>query len=338
MGEGAPSRWEPGGDVGADLALAGNLDGASMVTGDLDGDFDGEPAVTGGRWRPRRSGVGSRTGPEELLGTQVEDQAVGGRHRATPPEEGRGPPLLSVPGSLRGALVRVSPAAVLGMVLVVLLAAVVFGWRVWASERAAAPEPVAPVTSGSATSEAAGVTAAPAAGRPEDAPDDEAPASAPTVLVVHVAGAVRAPGVVELAPGARVRDAVQAAEGLTGQADTARINLARPVADGERIWVPVPGEEEPELPVGSVPPDPGGGGSPGGATSPEGSDGSVPVVDLNSADQTALETLPGVGPVTAGRILAWREEHGSFSSAEELLEVSGIGERTLEQLRPHVSW
>lgn len=149
---------------------------------------------------------------------------------------------------------------------------------------------------------------------------------------MHVIGAVREPGVVTITAGARVQDAVEAAGGLLDEADLARLNLARPAVDGERLWVPVPGEEPPpELPVPQPVATPGipgaevtGGADAGG------------LVDLNTADQAELETLPGVGPVTAERILQWRAEHGAFTTVEELVEVSGIGERTLEQLRPHV--
>ncbi|WP_141762141.1 helix-hairpin-helix domain-containing protein, partial [Kytococcus sp. HMSC28H12] len=76
-----------------------------------------------------------------------------------------------------------------------------------------------------------------------------------------------------------------------------------------------------------------GGAAPGGAEEP----GAGGALDLNTADQAALEELPGVGPVTAEHILAWRTEHGRFTSVDELMEVSGIGEKTLETLRPHVS-
>jgi competence protein ComEA len=181
-----------------------------------------------------------------------------------------------------------------------------------------------------ATSDGTGPVTSDAEGEP--VPADGATTAAPVPLVVHVSGAVHRPGVVELSPGARVQEAVAAAGGLTGEADPDRLNLARPLNDGERVWVPVPGEEEPDLVGPETGPTPAAqpGEPAGGAAGP--------VVDLNAADQSALEELPGVGPVTAGRIVAWREEHGRFSSAEELLEVSGIGERTLEQLRPHLTW
>lgn len=147
--------------------------------------------------------------------------------------------------------------------------------------------------------------------------------SAPGRLVVHVAGAVGAPGVVELASGSRVHDAVAAAGGLTAVADVARINLAAPVADGERIYVPEVGEEIP-LPVV------GGAGS-----TPSGPSSSAPL-DLNQADAAALDALPGIGPATAAAILDHRRQIGRFTSVDQLLDVRGIGEAKLEQIRPLV--
>jgi competence protein ComEA len=145
-------------------------------------------------------------------------------------------------------------------------------------------------------------------------------------LLVHVAGAVVVPGVHELAPGARVIDAIDAAGGLAPGADSARINLAAPVADGERVYVPVVGEQPPTAVVGA-----GGGAGGAGAV-----DGAGPV-NLNTADAAALDTLPGVGPATAAAIVEHRERIGGFTSVDQLLDVRGIGEAKLEQLRSLVS-
>jgi len=133
--------------------------------------------------------------------------------------------------------------------------------------------------------------------------------------------------------GSRVGDAVTAAGGATRSADLAAVNLARVLVDGEQVVVPKPGEN-----VG--PPVAGGGasgaaGSGGGQAGAAGADGGK--VALNSADLSALDTLPGVGPVLAQRILDWRTEHGRFTSVEELGEVSGIGEKLLAQLTPRVT-
>lgn len=137
-------------------------------------------------------------------------------------------------------------------------------------------------------------------------------------VYVHVAGAVRAPGLYALPADARAVDAVAAAGGFAPDAERAAVNLARPVVDGEQILVPV---------VGAAPAPPGG-----AASGPSGD----AVVDLNTADASALEELPGIGPALAERILSWREENGRFASVEDLLAVPGIGEKLLEGLRAEV--
>lgn len=140
--------------------------------------------------------------------------------------------------------------------------------------------------------------------------------------MVHVAGEVRRPGIVTLPAGARVADAVTAAGGLEKGGSLGGVNLARQVVDGERIEV---GQDAPVEPAAG--PGPGGTGAPGSTAA---------LVDLNSATADQLDALPGVGPVTAAKILAWREEHGRFTVIDELAEVSGIGPKTLEEIRPHV--
>lgn len=131
-------------------------------------------------------------------------------------------------------------------------------------------------------------------------------------------------------------DAVSAAGGATHAADVAAINLARVLVDGEQVIVPKPGE---------VVAGPGAAGSGAGADGSSsgsvggsgGSGGSGGKVALNTADLAALDTLPGVGPVLAQRILDWRTEHGRFTTVDELGEVSGIGEKLLAQLSPKVT-
>jgi competence protein ComEA len=145
------------------------------------------------------------------------------------------------------------------------------------------------------------------------------PSTTGAMVVVHVAGAVRRPGIIELPAGARVADAIELAGGALKSANLDGLNLAALVVDGTQILVP---SGSGEMAVGASP----------APTSTQSS-----VVNLNTADQTLLETLPGVGPVTAGAILAYRTENGSFTSIDQLLEVSGIGPATLESIKPFVS-
>ena len=137
---------------------------------------------------------------------------------------------------------------------------------------------------------------------------------APAEIYVPVLGAVERPGLYVLRADSRVVDALAAAGGSTDAADLAGVNLARRVEDGEQILVPV---------VGAVA-DP---------SAPPSGDGTV---DLNTADQAALEELPGIGPALAERIVAWREDNGRFRTVDDLLAVPGIGEKVLEGLRDGV--
>lgn len=156
------------------------------------------------------------------------------------------------------------------------------------------------------------------------APAAAGASTVPEVVVVHVAGAVARPGVYELAAGARVVDAVEAAGGLTSGADGTRLNLAAPLSDGERVYVPAVGE----VPPPAVGPAGSGGGSGAASAGP---------VDLNRADEAALDALPGVGPATAAAIVEHRSRIGRFTSVDQLLDVRGIGEAKLEALRDLVT-
>jgi competence protein ComEA len=162
-------------------------------------------------------------------------------------------------------------------------------------------------------------------------------------VVVHVLGAVRRSGVVELPASSRVGDALERAGGATDDADLDRLNLARVLTDGERLYVPRVGQQEVPEALGPMAdgaaagPTAGAGagaGSGGGSAGTGGEESAV--VDLNTADQTALETLPGIGPGLAGRIIAWRDEHGRFTAVEDLLDVSGIGDVRFAELRDRV--
>lgn len=152
------------------------------------------------------------------------------------------------------------------------------------------------------------------------APGDEAlhgaePAVPEARLVVHVVGQVLDPGVVTLPEGSRVADAVEAAGGAGPEADLSAVNLARVVVDGEQVVVPRPGE----------------------ALAVADGEGSGGLVGLNSADVATFDTLPGIGPVLAQRIVDWRDAHGAFSSVDELAEVSGIGPALLGDVRDLVT-
>ncbi len=176
------------------------------------------------------------------------------------------------------------------------------------------------------------------------APRDSVAAPAPTtgaVLLVHVLGAVVAPGVYELAEGARVFDAVSAAGGLTDQADQSSINLARPVVDGEQLRVLAAGETPPPAPPGGGASVGAAAGGAGGASDAAGAGETAAapgaVVNLNSATELDLDGLPRIGPAMAARIIAWRTANGPFTAVDDLLQVTGIGEKTLESLRPLVT-
>src|SRR5580765_605427 len=134
-------------------------------------------------------------------------------------------------------------------------------------------------------------------------------------VVVDVIGAVRRPGLYRLAHGSRIADAVTRAGGATSKADLAQINLAAPLADGEQVVVPRRGTG-----VAST----GGGSAPAGGPSAP--------VQLSTATLEQLDSLPGVGPVTAQKILDYRQKHGAFQSVDELDAVPGIGPKRLEQL------
>ena len=139
-----------------------------------------------------------------------------------------------------------------------------------------------------------------------------------SIVIVHVAGAVRQPGLVRLLAAQRVADAITAAGGPTADADLDALNLAAPLTDGSRIYVPRTGEVVPPL----VDPGPA---SPGGApTGP---------LNINAATAEQFDTLPGVGPSTAAAIVAHREANGPFRTVDDLLDVRGIGPGKLEQFR-----
>lgn len=209
---------------------------------------------------------------------------------------------------------RAHLAVVTVLVLVGLLGA---GWAMFRAR------PVAVATAGdgltvttpASSADTSGAAAAPAA---------PAPTSAQPGIVVHVVGAVRRPGLVRLTLGARVQDAVDAAGGLTRAARPGRLNLAQLLSDGQQVVIAAAGDSTSEVRDGSA-----SGGSPPGTSA-------ATTVDLNHATAAELEQLPGVGPVTAAAILAWRSQHGRFATVTELQQVDGIGPKTYAQIAPHV--
>jgi competence protein ComEA len=186
--------------------------------------------------------------------------------------------------------------------LIVVLVAVLGGAGLWYAR--SLPKPVTIAESG------------PGAAQPVVSPT---PTSSPTLLIVDVAGAVRKPGVYEFTEGERVVDAIERAGGPMPKADLSLLNLAAPLVDGTQILVLKNGQAVTGVPGGAVP------GSSGG------------LVNINTASATELETLSGIGEVLAGTIVEYRDQNGPFVSVDDLLDVSGIGPATLEEIRDQVT-
>lgn len=160
--------------------------------------------------------------------------------------------------------------------------------------------------------------------------DPRETADAQSVAVVHVAGAVNSPGIVTLRAGSRINDAIAAAGGPSAVSDPGVLNLAAVVTDGQKIYVPHPGEELPAELAGAPP-------ATGGSAPPTGGGAGTAKVNLNTATAAELDTLPKVGPVLAQKIIDWRLEHGPFATVEELDAVDGVGPKMLEALLPLVT-
>lgn len=235
---------------------------------------------------------------------------VPGRHAA---RRARPAPSL-VPETLRGRVV-LGPAQLSVVAVVVALGLAVTCWWVVRGDPQRVEAPALSASTGTLVSQSPLTDASPVAA----APTGSAAASGATVTV-DVTGKVRRPGIVVLDTGARVVDALEAAGGAKPGVDLSGLNLARVLVDGEQVVV---GQPPPAGVLASAVPT---AGAPGG-----------PLVNLNTAGQAELEALPEVGPVTAQAIMAWREEHGGFTSVDELLEVDGIGDATLGQLAPLVT-
>lgn len=230
--------------------------------------------------------------------------------------------------SLRAALVAGTFVVLLAGGVVVVQIAGTPGEVVALDE--ADPEHVAPAGGAESEGEHAARAAPSTTGEPA-APGYPAattqPDAAGAPVLVHVVGQVLTPGVVEVPAGSRVLDAITLAGGLAPGADTAAVNLAREVVDGEQVYVPAPGEPVPA--------------PPGASTGTGGVESSTPatpgLVDVNSASLEELDTLPGIGPALAERIVQWRADNGGFSSVDQLGDVSGIGPSVLGKIRDLVT-
>lgn len=285
-----------------------------MLARGLEGDGDTDASGTDAAARPE---------PSEAMRP--------GRHaarEATPGGRVSARVLDALPPTLRGRW-GITAHHVTVVALLVASALALAAW--WLLRAQPQPVEAMPVT---ATRQEAGPSASATATAPEERDPADAGGgsadpdrSAAADLVVHVAGKVKHPGIVTLPAGSRVIDALQEAGGPRRGVDLSTLNLARALADGEQLLVGVPGAASGRAGLASSPAESTGG--PG--TGPGGP------VNLNTATSAQLEELPGVGPVTAASILEWRDEHGHFSSVEELLEVSGIGEATLADLRDLVT-
>ncbi|WP_082606033.1 helix-hairpin-helix domain-containing protein [Nocardioides sp. Root190] len=233
-----------------------------------------------------------------------------GRHAA----RRRAAPVTDRLGAVRDRLPVLSPAHIAVVALAVAVGLAVTAWWVVRDDPApsAAGAPVIGET-------IAGEPLVPVGATASSAPSGAAAVS--EEVTVDVAGKVRRPGIVVLARGARVTDALEAAGGPRRGVDLTSLNLARVLVDGEQILVGASGAAA-------------AAGSPG-AGAPTGVPGAL--VNLNLATQAELESLPQVGPVTAQSIISWRDQRGGFTSIDELLEVDGIGEKSLARLAPLVT-
>lgn len=165
-----------------------------------------------------------------------------------------------------------------------------------------------------------------------------------TKIVCDISGAVKTPGVYELQEGARLNDLIELAGGLSDEADIDRINRARNVFDGEKIYIPKIGEDIQGI-TGSESMDAGSKSTESGSASNKsaaksngfGDTAANGKVNINLATSEELQTITGVGPSTAEKIIAYREEYGGFDRIEELMDISGIGEKTFKKMEDQVT-
>jgi len=239
----------------------------------------------------------------DLLAAQWHPAPIG-EDVAPPPSDAQAPPSLPSSRARFPRIPRLDKRGWRALVMLLAAAAVVPAWAWWQGR----PLPVTAIDeSPTVAASSAAFAEASWAG------------ATPSVVVVHVIGSVRKPGLVRLSAGARVDDAIAAAGGAKSAKALSSVNLARLVIDGEQIVV---GNNQ-------------GAQSAGGPPGSTGSSG--PLISVNAATAAQLEELPGVGPVLAQRIVDWRLSNGPFRSVDELGEVSGIGASILEQLRSKVT-
>ena len=276
-----------------------------------------EPAADGTPWwdghtRVAQGRAGSRDAPLHLVEEASLEPAVPVAGPPPLPEPGRHAARrrlrVAWPDGVRGRL-TLEPAQVAVVAVLVAAGLAVTSWWLVRGD----PDPASEVTQ-APTRALVSVPADPSGS------GADASSAAPTTVTVDVSGKVRRPGIAVLDSGARVVDALEAAGGARPGADLTGLNLARVLVDGEQVVVGLP------APVGAAAAAVPSPGAPPGV-----------LVNLNTATESELDTLPEVGPVTAQSILAWRDEHGGFTAVEELLEVDGIGDATLERIAPYVT-
>ncbi|MGK2350318.1 helix-hairpin-helix domain-containing protein [Cutibacterium sp. V947] len=271
----------------------------------------------------------------ESLMARLPARNLGPRRSATPVAE---EPDEEEPVRPRRTVTRVHASAV-GILLVLVLSVVAVGLlrskptEVPAGAVVVSTVPEGATLPGATSSDAETPEAAPVSASSGPLPT---PSEAQSVQV-HVAGRVTHPGVYTVPSDARVADAVEAAGGMASGAHPGRLNLAAPVCDGCQIWIPARGDGTVTPPgqtgsaIAAQEAGPSGTGGAAGGTSAAGA-----TINLNTASQGELESIDGVGPVMAGRIMAWRQEHGRFTSVDQLREISGVGPKTFEKIKPHV--
>lgn len=266
-----------------------------------------------------------------------------------------------LPQSLRDARLdpgRRTALVTIGVAAVVAAIAAAIAWHARPSPSPVGDPPALAAPTGLLPTASNGAAATPAEPNPSSGTVGATPSSASSdqSLIVAVAGKVRRPGLVHLAAGSRVADAIRAAGGVLPGTGVGLLNLAAPLSDGEQVLVgvPVPTGSAPASGVpagidpagaatfsGTVVPgpalDPGSDGGTAAGRVPGSAPGAAAKVDLNTATASELDALPGVGPVTASKILDWRASHGRFESVAQLQDIPGIGDAKFAQLKDLVT-